>query len=364
MSEYDTKTARNIELALRLAALFLVLYWVVQILAPFVPAIAWGVIIAVACFPAHQWLLKRFNGRDGLTATVLTVFLLVILILPAVWLGKNMVVWGADVAGRLNEGTLHIPPPPDKVATWPIIGERVHEYWALASSNLTEAVKAAEPQLRTVGRWLLSAGATVGRDVLQFALSIIIAGVFLAHTESAAGFARRFARRFIPRADTDFVALSEQTIRSVAVGVIGVALIQAALIGVALLVMGVPGAPIWIIITVLLGIIQLPATLVTIPIIIWVWGSQETLPALLFTLYIVPAGLADNVLKPILLGRGSDAPMLVIFIGAIGGFVASGIIGLFLGAVIMVLAYDLFNAWMNEGADDKPNAASAAAGES
>jgi predicted PurR-regulated permease PerM len=359
MPDNDPKMTRNIELALRIAALFLVLYWVIQILAPFIPAIAWGVIIAVACFPAYRWLLQRLDGRTGLTATLFTLLLLVVLIVPAVWLGKNLVVWGADIAGRLNDGTLDIPPPPDRVASWPIIGERVHDAWALASTNLSAALKTAESQVRTVVLWLLGAGASVSKDVLQFALSILIAGVFLAKAEGAAGFARKFFNRFIPATDWDFAAMSEQTIRSVAVGVIGVALIQAALIGVALLAIDVPGAAILIIATVLLGIIQLPATLITIPIIIWVWGAHETLTAAIFSAYIIPAGLADNVLKPLLLGRGSDAPMLVIFIGAIGGFVTSGIIGLFIGAVIMVLAYELFNAWLNVGNKSEEEPASA-----
>jgi predicted PurR-regulated permease PerM len=168
-----------------------------------------------------------------------------------------------------------------------------------------------------------------------------------------------FARLYSSTARTDFATLAEQTIRSVAAGVIGVAFIQAALIGIALIVIQVPGAPIWIVVCILLGIVQLPATLVTLPIIIWVWGSHDTFAAALFTAYIVPAGLADNVLKPILLGRGVEAPMLVIFVGAIGGFVLSGIIGLFIGAVIVVLAYELFRAWLGEGSEPAEPAAPA-----
>ena len=155
--------------------------------------------------------------------------------------------------------------------------------------------------------------AGVGLGILQFALSIVIAGVMLANAQKSADFARQFFARLIPGSGDNFVTLSEQTIRSVAAGVIGVALIQGALIGLGLVVMEVPGAPILIIAVVLLGIVQLPATLVTIPIIIWAWATRDPLPAVLFTIYIVPAGLADNVLKPLLLGRGVEAPMLVIF---------------------------------------------------
>jgi predicted PurR-regulated permease PerM len=342
---------RNIELALRIGAIFVVIYLVAKIIAPFVPAIAWAVIIAVALFPVYGWLRGRLGGRSGMAATLLTVAMLLLLLLPAVWLGTSAVSWGTEVSQKISDGTLKVPPPPARVATWPLIGDKVHEAWALASSNLSEAVSEAEVQLRAVGKWLLRTVAGVGMGVLQFALSIIVAGVLLAHSQGATGFMRRLVRRVVPGSTTDFTTLAEQTIRSVATGVIGVALIQAALIGVALVLVGVPGAPIWIIAVLLLGVVQLPATLITIPIIIWVWGSQEPLVATLFTIWVIPAGLSDNVLKPLLLGRGVEAPMLVIFIGAIGGFIASGIIGLFVGAVILVLAYELFQAWLNESAE-------------
>jgi predicted PurR-regulated permease PerM len=357
MPTEDEKMGRNIELAIRIGALFLVLFLVALIIAPFVPTVAWGVIIAVASYPVYGWLLGKFGGRNGLTATLFTVAALLLLIVPAAWLGQSMVEWGTAVAGKISDGTLAIPQPPAKVATWPLIGEKVHAFWLLASTNLTEAVSMADSQLRAVAEWLLKTAAGVGLGVLQFALSIVIAGVMLAHAQGAADFARNLFARLIPGAGAAFASLSEQTIRSVAAGVIGVALIQAALIGVALIVIDVPGAPIWIIAVVLLGIIQLPATLVTLPVIIWVWGSQDTLTAVLFTVYIIPAGLADNVLKPILLGRGVEAPMLVIFVGAIGGFVLSGIIGLFVGAVVVVLAYQLFQAWLKEGGSPQGDAA-------
>lgn len=352
MTESDSTTTRSLETAIRIGALFLVLYLVAQIVAPFIPAITWAVIIAVASYPGYRWMLDKFDGRAGLAATTFTLVALVLLIIPATWLGTAIVEWGTTIAAKINAGTLAVPPPPDRVESWPLIGERVHNFWSLASTNLGAAVSEAEVQLRPVGVWLLKAAAGVGMGVLQFAFAIIIAGVLLAHAEGAAAFARRLFERLVPTATTDFAKLSEQTIRSVATGVIGVAFIQAALIGVGLIVIQVPGAPIWIVVCILLGIVQLPATLVTLPILIWVWGSQDTVAAVLFTAWIVPAGLADNVLKPILLSRGVEAPMLVIFIGAIGGFILSGIIGLFIGAVIVVLAYELFTAWLADATEE------------
>ncbi len=337
-----------LEPAVRIGALFLVIYWVVLIVAPFIPAILWAIIIAVASYPLHSWLTGVMGGKSTRAAVVFTVLALALILVPAIWLGQAAAEWGTTIAGRVMDGSLTIPMPPSKVEDWPIIGERVYQYWSLASTNLEAAVTQAESQVRALAQWLLRSVAGVGLDILQFALSLVIAGALLANASTGAEFARRLFGRLIPRNGEKFVPLSEQTIRSVAAGVIGVALIQAALIGVALIIMGVPGAPILIIAVVLLGVVQLPATLVTIPVIIWVWGSQETLAALLFTIYIVPAGLADNILKPILLGRGVEAPMLVIFVGAIGGFILSGIIGLFIGAVVVVLAYELFQAWLND----------------
>lgn len=344
------KMAMNLELALRIGLLFLVIYWVVQIIAPFLPAIIWAVIIAVASYPAFRWLEDKFGGRSGRAATVYTLLLLLLLIMPSVWLGQEAGVWGASVAERIRDGSLEIPPPPERVAGWPLIGERIDAFWTLASTNLSEAAQRATPQLRAVGEWMLRAVAGLASGVLQFALSIIIAGVLLTHTAASATFARRLFERLLPGSGAEFTKLSEQTIRSVATGVIGVALIQGALIGVAFVIMGIPGAPIWIIAVILLGIVQLPATLVTVPVIIWTFGAYDTLPAAIFTAWVIPAGLSDNVLKPLLLGRGVETPMLVIFVGAIGGFILSGIVGLFVGAVIVVLAYELFQAWLNQPA--------------
>jgi predicted PurR-regulated permease PerM len=360
MADNDSAMTRNVETAIRIGALFLVLFWVVQIVAPFIPVIVWAIIIAVASYPGYRWMLDKFDGRAGLAATTFTLLALVVLIIPAAWLGQATVEWGTTIATKIGDGTLQVPPPPERVADWPFIGEKVHNFWSLASTNLSAAASQAEVQLKVIGIWLLKAVAGIGIGVLQFAFSIIIAGVLLARAEGAAGFARRlFARLYAPTTTTDFATLSEQTIRSVAAGVIGVAFIQAALIGIALIAIQVPGAPIWIVVCILLGIVQLPATIVTLPIIIWVWGSHETFAAALFTAYIVPAGLADNVLKPILLGRGVEAPMLVIFVGAIGGFILSGIVGLFIGAVVVVLAYELFTAWLEDTPEiaDRPKPA-------
>jgi predicted PurR-regulated permease PerM len=202
---------------------------------------------------------------------------------------------------------------------------------------------------------LLKAAGSAGSGVLQFVLSILIAGGVLANAEAGGRLVRRLFVRLAPGMGAGFAGLAEQTVRSVAAGVIGVALIQALLVGVGVFAIGAPAAPVIVLICLLMGVVQLPVLLLMLPVIAWAWGATGTVPALIFTIWSLAASLSDNVLKPILLGRGVEAPMIVIFLGAIGGFMSAGIIGLFVGAVILVLAYELFNVWL--GGEGEPDAA-------
>ena len=335
-----------IEAAIRIGVIALLAVWAFQIIAPFISPILWGVIIAVAAYPVFRWLARKLGGRTGLAATVFTLLALLILITPTIWLTGALIEWGQTTADQFKEGTLAVPAPPDSVAEWPIIGERLHRFWALAHSNLQQAMESAAPQLKAAGGWMLGSAAAAGKGVLLFTFSIIIAGVFLANAQGAAGFANSLFTRLAPESGKKFARLSERTVRSVATGVVGVAIIQTVLVTIGFVLADVPAAAFLAMICLLLAVIQLPLGLVVIPVIIYVWANDTTLVALLFTIWSVPAMLSDNVLKPILLARGVEAPMLVIFLGAIGGFVLNGIIGLFTGAVILVLAYELFQAWL------------------
>ncbi len=342
----EAVVGRSIEAAIRIGAIAILAFWVFEIIAPFVSPILWGVIIAVAVYPAFRRLLGWLGGRHVLAASVFTVLALLLLITPTVALTRALVEWGESAAAQISSGNIEVPAPPESVADWPFIGETAHDYWSLAHSNLKEALGSLDAQLKVVGRWIVGAIASAGIGVVYFTLSIIISGVLLANAEAGERLAQQLFVRLAPERGAGFARLAGQTVRSVASGVVGVAVIQSVLAAAGFLAVGVPGTAFWALLCLLLGVVQLPLGIVIIPIIVYVWFTDSTTTSILFTLWSVPVMILDNFLKPLLMGRGVEAPMLVIFIGAIGGFIASGIIGLFSGAVVLVLAYELFQAWL------------------
>lgn len=338
---------RGIESAIRVGAIALLVLWSLQIMRPFIGIVLWGVIIAVAVFPSYNALAVRLGNRRKLTATLLVLVALAAFIVPSVQFFGDTVDTIGDVAGRLENGTLTIPPPSEKVRDWPLIGENVDEVWRLASTNLEAAVKRYQPQLESIAKRLLTTGAGLGLGVLQFIISIMLAGVFLATAEAGKSATVRIGRRFAGDEGAEFAVLAEKTIRSVALGVIGIATIQAILGGLGMLFAGVPGAGLWALVILILAIVQLPPLLVLGPVAVWVFSAQSTTTAVIFLIWALLVSASDGILKPLLLGRGVDVPALVILIGAIGGMMTSGIIGLFVGAVVLALAYQMFLAWMN-----------------
>lgn len=212
-----------------------------------------------------------------------------------------------------------------------------------------QAVHELSPWIKTTGKWLLGAAAGAGIAALQFLLAIIIAGALLAHAEGGGGATRAVAQRLSPERGLDYAKVAEQTVRSVALGILGVALLQGLLAGIGFLVAGVPGAGLLTLVCIVLGVIQLGVAIVLIPVVIYLFSTAETFTAVAFLVYAILISPLDNILKPLLLGRGVKVPMLVVFIGAIGGFINTGIIGLFIGAVIFTLGYSLFVAWLNPG---------------
>ena len=194
----------------------------------------------------------------------------------------------------------------------------------------------------------MSAAAGAGVGILKFVVSIIIAGVLLANAEGAHQAALAFFTRLAGERGPKFVGLAGATVRSVAQGILGVAIIQSLLAGLGCLVVGVPGAGLWALLVLILAVVQLPTILVLGPVIVYVFSTSSTITAVLFAIWSVLVGISDAFLKPLFMGRGVDVPMLVIFIGAIGGFIASGIIGLFVGAIIFTAGYKLFLGWLNE----------------
>ena len=352
MSENSSSVSNNefvnnaVESAIKIGALFVLIMWCYQIIAPFFILVLWAVIIAVAVYPAYNKLSAKLGNRNKSTAALFSVLAIAFIVIPAVMLSGSLIDAAKFLSEGLQNGTLVIPPPSESVAGWPIIGQQLSDMWSLASTNLEAAINKAGPQLKGLGSWLLSTAAGVGGGVVQSVLAIIIAAVFLVTAGSGTQAANAIAIRIAGEFGADLVKLSRDTIRSVAQGVLGVALIQAVLAGIGLMVMDVPGAGLWALLVLILAVVQLPPILVLAPIIFYVFSVADTLPAVLFTIWSLIVSASDAFLKPLFLGRGMEIPMLVILIGAIGGMMASGIIGLFVGAVVLALGYTLFIAWL------------------
>jgi predicted PurR-regulated permease PerM len=336
------------EATIRIALVAMLVVWCFQIVRPFILPVVWGIIIATAIFPAYRWLGRVMGGRERLAAVVLVLIGLVLLIVPSLMSAGSLVENARWLSEGLSGGALEVPLPPENIATWPLIGERLHAFWTLAHVNLMDAIEQLGPHLRPLAGGFLAGITGVGLGIVQFLISILIAGVLLASSSRGAEVASAIATRLIDERGPAFVALSGATIRGVAQGILGVALIQAVLCGIGLFAAGVPHASLWTALCLVVAVVQLPPLLVLIPVMFYVFATSGTTTSVLFTIWSILASSSDTVLKPVLLARGLDLPMLVIFMGAIGGFMWSGFIGLFVGAVVLALGYKLFMAWLGE----------------
>jgi predicted PurR-regulated permease PerM len=258
------------------------------------------------------------------------------------------------VREAMEEGTLQAPPPPEWVGNLPLVGEQAYGAWLLASENMQEAVEQFEPQIRAAGRWVLGFLAGIGTTVLGTVVALIIAAVLLNYSESSTRAIRAVTARVHGDSDEDLVALAGATINSVARGVLGVAIAQAALCGAGLLLVGFPGAGLLTIVILVLAIVQFPVIVPMALPLIWGFANMGTLAAIAFAVFCVVAAAADMPLKAIFLGRGVSVPTSVILLGAIGGMISMGIMGLFIGAVVLGVGYTLFQAWLKEGGASDP----------
>ncbi len=343
----DHQFVRNaMEASIRIGIVVVLVLWCFSIIKPFLGMTLWGMIIAIAVAPGYENLAARLGNRRGLAAFLIVLILMGLIILPAMAFTGTIVDGAKTVAERLGEGDIDVPPPPESVASWPIIGERLTNFWLLASGNLEAALDQVQPQIRALSKWLLGAAATAGFGTLGFLASIIIAGVLLPRSDQAGRTSVKLFEHLVGERGQEMHKLTQSTIRSVARGILGVAIIQATLAGIGLFFVGVPAAGLLTMAILMLCVVQLGPGLVMIPVAIWLFSTGDNLTAILFTIYAVPVIVIDNFLKPILLGRGVDVPMLVIFLGAIGGFLSMGIIGLFVGATVLVLGYNLLGAWV------------------
>ncbi len=335
--------------ALRLGLIFLVVYWCYQIVAPFIPLVLWGAIIAVAIYPLHQNLGVRLGNRKKSSATLITLLGLVILTTPVLVLTESLMTSSMDLAANLSEDTVHVPAPPERVREWPLVGEKLYSSWLLASENFSAAAQRFAPQLETLRDSLIATAGGAGAAFLQMFFSIIIAGVFVASAEGVVAGTGAVMNGLVGERGPLLLVESVTTVRSVARGVLGVAIIESILVAIGLVAADVPAAGFWTFLILVLSIVQVPPLLTLIPLIVYVLSATGPFGSTVFVICSVLAVAVDTFLKPVLLGRTADVPMLIILLGAIGGMMLWGIIGLFVGAVVLALAWGALEFWIKEG---------------
>ncbi len=341
---------RSVEAAIRIGLMAGLVWWCFRIVSPFVMPVLWAIIFAVALFPVFRWLKSKLGGRGGLAATVLTLVALALLIVPIVMLSTSTIESVQSLTRGVEDGTLSVPPPPEGVAEWPVVGEQLSVVWAQAADNLQDFMGKYRDQLKPLWAWVVSQAAGAGAAALLFFLAILIAGLLMAKAEGAVSAANSLATRLAGDEGEAMVKTAGATIRSVVQGVLGVAVIQSLAAGIGMLVVGVPGAGLWAGLILILAVIQLPPIFVMGPVIFYVFTTASTVTAVLFLVFGLIVSVSDTFLKPLFLGRGVEVPMPVILIGAIGGMMMSGVVGLFVGAVVLALGYQLTIAWVHREA--------------
>jgi predicted PurR-regulated permease PerM len=337
-----------LQLTLRLGLLAALIYWCFVIVSPFIPILAWAVVLAVALYPLYAWLADRLGRRPRLAAALLTILVVAVLIGPAAWLAVGLVDGLRTIADQIASDRLTLPSPPATVRDWPLIGDPLYNLWSQASSNLEAVLAQSTPYLKPLIGPVLAMAGSAGLGTLMFLVSVILAGFLFPSGPKLVAASKNIMARLMPQQSEDFIALAGATIRTVSQGVIGIALVQSFLVGIGLKFAGISSAGVLAFAVLVLGIMQIGAAIVLIPCIIWIWATKDVTTASLLTVYLAVVGLADNVLKPLLMGRGMTTPMPVIFIGLVGGTLAHGIVGLFIGPIVLAVGWELMTAWIRD----------------
>lgn len=348
----DSKTSQSsvnpvVHYAIQLLALGFLLVWCFKILEPFITPLVWGSVLAITLYPLHKRLTKRLRGRNAWSAVIITVLTLALIIGPAIWLLLATFDELREVGAAYRSGELAIPPPSEDVKNWPVIGSTIYKYWSEGSKNISMAIINHKEEVKSIFFKLFSLFKTTASGIVLFTLSIVVSGVLLAYGKSASDSVKKLLVKIAGTAGETMTDSAGLTVRNVAKGVLGVAVIQSLLAGIGFVLAGIPLAGLWILICLVLAIIQIGILPVSVGVIIYIWGAADTLTATILTIWMLFVGVIDNILKPIMLGKGAPAPMLIVFLGAIGGFIFSGFIGLFTGAIVLTLGYKLVSGWLN-----------------
>jgi len=339
---------RTILAVLFIAILITVSFW---ILRPFLTSIVWAVIIVVATWPILLKLQAVFRGRRGFAVAVMTAVLLMVIFVPLI-IGIIAIAGKAeDIVSRIKTlSAFTIPPPPEWVSNIPLAGRKLAERWQqYAALSREELAGEITPYAQAALRWFVAKAGSIAAMILQFLLTVIIAAVMYAKGEAAATGVRNFARRLAGERGEETAVLAAKACRGVALGIVVTAIIQSAVGGIGLVVAGVPAAPVLTAIMFMLCLAQLGPILVLLPSVIWLYWSGQALWGTVLLTVTIFAALIDNFLRPLLIKKGVDLPLLLIFAGVIGGLIAFGVIGLFIGPVVLAVTLTLLQAWVSDG---------------
>ena len=341
----DTSDDTLVVMALRLVCLGLLGYWTLIIIRPFLTILVWSAIIAVALYPIYYWLSGKLLGYRVLAAFAITLLSLLLMLGPATWLGLSLAESVRAIMARLSEGPVTLPPPPETIKAWPLIGNKAYETWDLASTNLRALLTQAVPYLKPVGGTLLGAAGSFGINLLKFIAATIISGFLFIPGPALVESIKNILRHLAGARGAMFVDMTGATVRTISRGIIGVAVLQALLAGIGLIVAGVPAPGLISFLVLLLGIVQIGPSIILVPLVIWSWFAMDATSALLFSLYMIPVNLIDNVLRPLFVAKGLGTPIWVILLGVFGGTIVHGMIGLFVGPVVLSIAWQLIALW-------------------
>ena len=339
--------SRLVDLILPLLVVVGLIALCLQLLMPFVGLLLWTIILSVCFYPVHRKLTRRVGNRGS--AITIGIALTLLILVPTAIAAISAAASVPDFVAALKTGQAHVPAPPARLNGVPIVGPKLYAAWAQASNNLPVFAKQYGPELASFTRRLLGAASSMLTTVLGLILAVILAAITLAYAEQT----RAFALALLARIAGDrsraqhYMDVIGATVRSVANGVIGVAFVQAVLCGIGFFAIGIPGAGILSLLAMGLGVLQVPVVLVTLPAIVYGFAVKSTTVAILFTVWFIIAGLSDAALKPLMIGHGLEVPMPVILLGVIGGVIAYGLVGLFIGAVLLAVGWVVMLEWMH-----------------
>jgi predicted PurR-regulated permease PerM len=346
MAEANRDLAQTVLAVIFLGLLIALSLWV---LAPFLPALIWATMVVVATWPILIALQRRLRGRRWAAAAILTTLMLLLLIVPFVAAIGALVGNSEQIAAWIS-GLQHatLPPPPGWVDGIPFAGERIAGKWAEFHASPDKLAAIVVPHAQQFATWLLAQFGSIGMMLVHFLLVVVGCALLYVMGESAALGVRRFAQRLAGVRGVNAVTLAGQAIRGVAMGVVVTAIVQSLAAGVGLWIAGIPFAALLTGVIFLLGVAQLGPILVMLPAVAWLFWSDQTGMGTFLLVWTIVVGALDNFLRPVLIRRGADLPLLLIFAGVIGGLISFGLVGVFVGPVVLAVTYTLLDAWISD----------------